>query len=107
MTQPDPMTPTDTIARVLPVEIAQRAPAPQPARGDAVFEIEGLTVQYGRTLALHDVNLDIYRNMVTAIIGPSGCGKSTFIRCLNRMNDLVPGARIEGRVNYQGVDLYG
>src|SRR5436190_390552 len=51
--------------------------------------------------------LDVYRNLVTAVIGPSGCGKSTFIRCLNRMNDLVPGAEVLGRVLYHGQDLYG
>jgi phosphate transport system ATP-binding protein len=54
-----------------------------------------------------DVNLEIYRNMVTALIGPSGCGKSTFIRCLNRMNDLIPGARVDGKILYHGRDLYG
>ena len=54
-----------------------------------------------------DVNLEIYRNMVTALIGPSGCGKSTFIRCLNRMNDLIAGARIEGEILYHGQDIYG
>jgi phosphate transport system ATP-binding protein len=67
-----------------------------------------LTVGYGRsTTAISDVDLEINRNIITAVIGPSGCGKSTFIRCLNRMNDLVPGARIQGQVLYQGEDLYG
>jgi phosphate transport system ATP-binding protein len=64
-------------------------------------------VSYGRARAISGVNFEIYRNLVTAIIGPSGCGKSTFIRCLNRMNDLVPSARIEGQVLYHGQDLYG
>ena len=53
------------------------------------------------------MSLEIYRNQVTALIGPSGCGKSTFIRCLNRMNDLIPGARIEGEILYHGQDMYG
>jgi phosphate transport system ATP-binding protein len=53
------------------------------------------------------VSLDIYSNAITALIGPSGCGKSTFLRCLNRMNDLVPSARIDGKLLYHGVDLYG
>jgi phosphate transport system ATP-binding protein len=56
---------------------------------------------------VRNVTLPIYRNEITALIGPSGCGKTTFIRCLNRMNDLVEGARIEGQVLYHGVDLYG
>jgi phosphate transport system ATP-binding protein len=102
----EPVTPADTIARVPPVEIASRTDAPLGER-KTVFEVEGLTVRYGRAVALHDVDLEIHRNLVTAIIGPSGCGKSTFIRCLNRMNDLVPSARVEGRVAYRGIDLYG
>jgi len=57
--------------------------------------------------ALADVTLDVHRNTVTAFIGPSGCGKSTFIRCFNRMNDLIPGAKVEGTVLYHGADLYG
>ena len=60
-----------------------------------------------RATAISGVNLEIYRNIITAVIGPSGCGKSTFIRCLNRMNDLVPSARIHGQVLYQGHDIYG
>ncbi|MDQ2729054.1 MAG: ATP-binding cassette domain-containing protein, partial [Actinomycetota bacterium] len=62
---------------------------------------------YGAFRALSNVNLEIYRNQVTALIGPSGCGKTTFLRCLNRMNDLVPGARVEGMIRYRGQDLYG
>ena len=65
-----------------------------------------LTVGYRGQTAITDVDLQIYRNVITAVIGPSGCGKSTFIRCLNRMNDLVPGAVIEGRVLYGGENLY-
>jgi len=67
---------------------------------------ENLTVFYGDKPALHDVNLNIGRNGVTALIGPSGCGKSTFIRCLNRMNDVIPGCRIEGQVKLDGEDIY-
>lgn len=65
-----------------------------------------LTVFYGHLPALHGVNLDIPRNRVTALIGPSGCGKSTFIRCLNRMNDIIDGCRIEGSVTIDGEDIY-
>ncbi len=82
------------------------APA-APARREPVFAIDRLSVAYGGTLALADVSLEVYRHSITALIGPSGCGKSTFLRCLNRMNDLVPGARVEGTVLYHGVDLYG
>jgi phosphate transport system ATP-binding protein len=93
---------------VAPLEIAQRSErAALPSQRETVFEIERLSVSYGRTPAISDVSFEIYRNMITAIIGPSGCGKSTFIRSLNRMNDLVPSARVEGRVLYHGVDLYG
>jgi phosphate transport system ATP-binding protein len=77
------------------------------AKRDVVFAIHDLSVHYGSHLALADVGLDVYKNLVTAMIGPSGCGKSTFIRCLNRMNDLVPGVKVGGKVLYHGEDLYG
>jgi len=85
--------------------MVQQAP-PAPTHRDTVFELADLTVFYGKSPAVKDVNLEIYRNAITAIIGPSGCGKSTVLRCLNRMNDLVSSARVEGRVLYHGVDLY-
>ena len=66
----------------------------------------GLNVSYGATLALKDINVNIPANRVTAIIGPSGCGKSTLLRCFNRMNDLIPDARIEGKVLFNEMDLY-
>jgi phosphate transport system ATP-binding protein len=96
----------DTIATVAPIEVAQRAPSPTTHRS-TVFDVRNLNAYYGSNLAVKDVSIEIYRNMVTALIGPSGCGKSTFVRCLNRMNDLVPGARVEGQVLYHGQDLYG
>ncbi len=74
---------------------------------DAVFNVRDLSVYYGDFRALRDVTFDIHKNRITAIIGPSGCGKSTLIRCFNRMNDLVPSARVEGQILYAGVDLYG
>src|SRR5215203_4357421 len=74
---------------------------------EAVFRLEDVHVHYGRFLALRGVNLEIGRNEITAFIGPSGCGKSTLIRCLNRMNDLIPGAKVEGKIHYHGQDLYG
>jgi phosphate transport system ATP-binding protein len=73
----------------------------------AVFDIRDMGVYYGPNLALTGTTLKIYRNMVTAVIGPSGCGKSTFIRSLNRMNDSIPGFRLDGQVLYHGHDLYG
>ena len=73
---------------------------------EVVFEVRDLAVRYGSATAVAGVSLDIAANEVTAIIGPSGCGKSTLLRCFNRMNDLVPGARVEGAVTYHGQDLY-
>jgi phosphate transport system ATP-binding protein len=90
---------------VAPLEIVQRE-APSPTQRDVVFDVDDLTVSYGSTTAITGVDLEIYQNLITAVIGPSGCGKSTFIRCLNRMNDLVPGVGIGGRVLYRGADLY-
>ncbi|MBI5682336.1 MAG: phosphate ABC transporter ATP-binding protein [Deltaproteobacteria bacterium] len=72
----------------------------------SVFKIEKLNVFYDEKKALKDVNLDIPAKSVTAVIGPSGCGKSTFIRCLNRMNDLIPVFRLDGRIMYDGMDIY-
>ena len=67
---------------------------------------KALSVFYGDTQALHAVDLDIAANQVTSLIGPSGCGKSTFLRCLNRMNDIIENCRVEGRVLLDGEDLY-
>jgi phosphate transport system ATP-binding protein len=71
-----------------------------------VFDVRGLAVWYGGDQAVRDVALPIERNRITALIGPSGCGKTTVLRCLNRMNELIDGVRIEGSVRYHGVDLY-
>src|SRR5204862_1708903 len=68
--------------------------------------VRGTNFFYGANQALHDVNVGIRQCFVTALIGPSGCGKSTFLRALNRMNDLIPGARLEGRVELDGQDIY-
>ena len=67
--------------------------------------MEAVTIAYGPKVAVRDVNLEIPPNAVTAFIGPSGCGKSTVLRCFNRMNDLIPGARVEGRVLFNGEDV--
>jgi phosphate transport system ATP-binding protein len=79
----------------------------RPGPAEVVFRLDDVHVYYGSFLALRGVTLEINRNEITAFIGPSGCGKSTLIRCLNRMNDLIPGARVEGRIHYHGQDLYG
>jgi len=95
------------MAGVAPLEIAQRRESLElPSQREPVFQIKNLTVEYVRSPAMKDVTFDVYRNLVTAIIGPSGCGKSTFIRCLNRMNDLIPSAKVTGEVLYHGQNLY-
>jgi phosphate transport system ATP-binding protein len=96
------------VTRVTQGQIQLKAPnlAPRPLP-EAVFRLDDVHVHYGSFLALRGVTLEINRQEITAFIGPSGCGKSTLIRCLNRMNDLIPGARVEGRVTYHGQDLYG
>jgi phosphate transport system ATP-binding protein len=73
---------------------------------EVVFETTDVAVFYGDFRAVRDINLPILKNEITALIGPSGCGKTTFLRCLNRMNDLIEGARVEGELFYHGVDLY-
>jgi len=82
-------------------------PHAAPATRETVFDIDRLTVAYGKSVAIKDVSLEVYRNAITAVIGPSGCGKSTFLRCLNRLNDLVPIVHVDGQVLYHGTDLYG
>ena len=74
---------------------------------EVVFRLEDVGVRYGDNHAVSGVSFELYKNDITAFIGPSGCGKSTLIRCLNRMNDLIPSASVEGRVLYHGEDLYG
>ncbi|HKY76178.1 MAG TPA: phosphate ABC transporter ATP-binding protein PstB [Acidimicrobiia bacterium] len=73
---------------------------------EVVFAVSDLDVYYGEAKAVAGVTCDIGANQVTAIIGPSGCGKSTLLRCFNRMNDLVPGARVDGKILYHGQDVY-
>ena len=92
-----------------PVQVAQQQvrELPPPEQREVVFDVSALTVSYGESPALMNVSLDVYKNFVTAFIGPSGCGKSTFIRCFNRMNDLIPSAVVEGTILYRGQDLYG
>jgi phosphate transport system ATP-binding protein len=79
---------------------------PIPSDAPVVFDVQGLSVWYGPFRAIRDVNISIHQRQITALIGPSGCGKTTMLRCFNRMNDLVPAARVEGSILYHGADLY-
>ena len=91
-------------------QTAATAPAPAdatatPPAAEPVLTARGLSVWYGASLALKGVDIDIPRNQITALIGPSGCGKSTLLRCFNRMNDLIPGARMEGEIRFEGENI--
>jgi len=90
------------------IAVETRSGATTPFDGDreVVFDVADLSVFYGAVRAVRGVSLGIRGNEITAMIGPSGCGKTTVLRCLNRMNDLIEGARVEGSVRYHGVDLY-
>lgn len=76
------------------------------ASDEAILRAVNASVYYGSFLAVQDVSLDIFKNKITAFIGPSGCGKSTLLRCFNRLNDLIAGARVEGKITFQGENLY-
>lgn len=80
---------------------------PDAASLPVVFSVKALSAYYGDFRAVRDVTLDVRQHQITAFIGPSGCGKTTVLRCFNRMNDLIPGARTEGTLDYHGVSLYG
>ena len=78
----------------------------EPVSAEPVFTVRDLDFFYSEKLALSKINMDIPARQVTALIGPSGCGKSTFLRCLNRMNDTIPGTRLEGQILLEGMDIY-
>jgi len=83
------------------------APEPQAAEErPAKVQVRDLSLWYGDTRALYDISLDIKEREVTALIGPSGCGKSTFLRCINRMNDLIPSVNVRGEISLEGWDIY-
>jgi phosphate transport system ATP-binding protein len=90
-------------AQRVTTEVAHHA---RDVHGAVHMSLDGVTVRYGTFTAVRDVSFDVPRNEITALIGPSGCGKSTLLRTLNRMNDLVPSATVEGHVHYNGEDLY-
>jgi phosphate transport system ATP-binding protein len=85
---------------------AQHTPVPEEER-EPVLRLDGVTVSYSGAPAVCDVTMDVFRRQVTAFIGPSGCGKTTLLRSLNRMNDLITGATVDGKITYHGHDLYG
>ena len=89
-----------------PIAVSARETSTATSR-EVVFEMRDLSVYYGDTLALRGVNMQIYKNVITAMIGPSGCGKSTFVRSLNRMNDSISGFHVTGQALYHGHDIYG
>jgi phosphate transport system ATP-binding protein len=95
------MTPTNVAIVTEPIDDPAGAPA------ELVFEVRDAAVDYGSHRAVDGVSLDIASREISAIIGPSGCGKSTFLRCLNRMNDFIPGAKVSGSITYHGEDVYG
>src|SRR5271156_5289946 len=94
----------DRLAAAVPATGA--LPAVSDHVADAVMAARGVNVYYGDKHAVRNVSLDIGRNQVLAMIGPSGCGKSTFLRCLNRMNDTIAGARVSGTMTLDGQDIY-
>jgi phosphate transport system ATP-binding protein len=89
----------------LPIHALDQA-VPVPERGENVIEIKNLDFYYSKFRAVKNVSVEFEAKKITALIGPSGCGKSTLLRTINRMNDLIPGTRVEGEVVYHGVDLY-
>src|SRR5580658_3015354 len=92
--------------QVLPqLDIPDTAPRTM-STGTSVFDVQNTSMYYGAFRAVTDVSLTVYENEITAFIGPSGCGKTTVLRSLNRMNDLIPGARVEGSIRYRGAGLY-
>jgi phosphate transport system ATP-binding protein len=97
---------TTGLSRRPEVAVARQESADEQV-GQPVFSVEDLTFYYGSYRALRNVTMNIWPREITALIGPSGCGKSTLLRCFNRMNDLIPGTRIDGRILFRGEDLFG
>jgi len=111
-TVPDVASPPDTTPsdpRVSLASMVEAAPdeGPVPERAEVVFEADRLSVFYGDFQAVRDVSMKVHAKEITAFIGPSGCGKTTLLRSFNRMNDLIPSARVEGGLRYHGEDVYG
>ena len=104
MEQPEEHVATTSMPKPAALQDAQ--PVPETPTGRSVFDARSVSIYYGSFRAVTDVSLTIYENEITAFIGPSGCGKTTVLRTLNRMNDLIPSARVEGDVHYRGASLY-
>ena len=108
--QAPPETPTDTRRQDALIPVVMQ-PAGQPAGSDTAapvaLRLDKVSAYYGERRAVRDITMQVPRLAITAIIGPSGCGKSTLLRCIDRMHELTPGARVDGRIEYHGVDLYG
>ena len=96
-----------TEPKIGPMTVEKRSSEQEPKQREPIFELEGVSVSYSGKVAVRDISFDVAMKEITALIGPSGCGKSTLLRCLNRMNDLVPGATVKGSIKYHGQDLYG
>ena len=102
MEQPD-----QNVVTSLPRSASAPQQRPESLPGEIIFEVKGVSIWYGAFKAVTDVSLPIYEHEITAFIGSSGSGKTTVLRALNRMNDLIPGARLDGEMNYRGQSLYG
>jgi phosphate transport system ATP-binding protein len=100
------VTPGSTVPPAPQIAVKDRGRMQGEEVGRVILDLRDLSAYYGDFRAVREVSLPIHQNEITALIGPSGCGKTTVLRCLNRMNDLIEGARIEGEVLYHGVDLY-
>ena len=105
MEQPEQDVVQQTVSTNLP-RLETRVERPSMAPGTTIFDVRNVSIWYGSFKAVTDVSLPIYEHEVTAFIGSSGSGKSTVLRALNRMNDLVPGARVDGEMSYRGANLY-
>src|SRR3954468_23173982 len=100
----DSVSASSTIEHAVRVE-TKRQPLPPRERLEQIFDIQDLDAIYGSKPALKGVSMEVYRNLVTAVIGPSGCGKRTFLRCLKREKDLLPGLAPAGTIRYHGQDI--
>jgi phosphate transport system ATP-binding protein len=98
--------PSERIGEASRLAVTFDRPDRPPEALETVFDVHDVSVYYGDFRAVRNVTLPIFRNQITALIGPSGCGKTTFLRSLNRMNDQIEGARVEGELLYHGIDLY-
>src|ERR1700680_5040536 len=106
MEEPEQNVATTSLPKPAALQQPRGAPVSD-TPGVPVFDAKNVSCYYGSFRAVTDVSLTVYENEITAFIGPSGCGKTTVLRSLNRMNDLIAGARVEGDIRYRGVPLYG